>query len=343
MTDLEALEYTQSKLPKDYKLLYLTHYGSRLYGTNTETSDTDLKGVFLPPLYEVLLGQDREDFSTSTGNNNSHNSSDDVDVTLYSFNKFMQLLSKGETGALDILFSMFREDTVLYCDVYFAELKKHKDLFVTKNSNSFLGYVMNQTRMYGLKGKRYNVLNNLYTTLKLSEVDNKDKVTCEGLFNLVKEHNLENEYVFFTEQIDPTDGHVKKYLSVLGKQYEDRAPLYKFKEGVTRQLEQYGARARKASEGTDFKALSHAVRVVSELKELLTTGFMTFPLPNADYVKQVKYDTNNEQVGAVLNKLEDEVDLVEQLVQNSSLPEKANPGVVGVLKLRSLKHWYGLE
>jgi predicted nucleotidyltransferase len=340
MIDKQALEFTLNKLPKGYKLLYLTHYGSKLYGTNSENSDTDLKGVFLPSLIDVLLGQAKDDFSTSTGNNYSNNSVDDVDVTFYSFNKFIQLLSKGETGALDMLFSMFREDTILFCDEKFGELKTNKELFITKNSNSFLGYVLNQTRIYGMKGARYNILTNFYNSLELDNIDNKDKTNCMELFNIVRQQYLESDHVFFAEVIDPTDNHVKNYLSVLGKMYEDRAPLYKFKEGLTKQLEQYGARAKKASGGTDFKALSHAVRVVSELKELLTNNFITFPLPNAEYVKQVKYHTTDEQVGIVLDSLEDEVSKVEELVKLSTLPNKADKQVVDKLKLDLLMHWY---
>jgi hypothetical protein len=266
-----------------------------------------------------------------------------VDVTLYSLNKFIQLLVKGETGALDMLFSMFRTDTVLSCDDTFKTLMSHKDLFVTTNTNSFLGYVMNQTRMYGLKGKRYNILNNFYNTLKLSEIDNKDKITCEGLFDIVKRNNLENEYIFFIEAVDPTDKQAKKYLSILGKMYEDRAPLYKFREGITKQLEQYGARAKLASSGTDFKALSHAVRVVAEIKELLTDGFITFPLLNADYVKQVKYHTLDEDVGTVLNMLEDEVENIESLVKESTLPTNTDKIAVDNVRLSMLMTWYNLK
>ena len=39
------------------------------------------------------------------------------------------------------------------------------------------------------------------------------------------------------------------------------------------------ARAAEASGGLDFKALSHSVRVVSEMQEILTTGRIVFPLP----------------------------------------------------------------
>ena len=37
--------------------LFKTVYGSRLYGTNTPTSDTDQKAVYLPELSDVLLGR----------------------------------------------------------------------------------------------------------------------------------------------------------------------------------------------------------------------------------------------------------------------------------------------
>ena len=37
--------------------LFSTLYGSRLYGTQTPTSDLDLKHIVLPPLDRLLLGR----------------------------------------------------------------------------------------------------------------------------------------------------------------------------------------------------------------------------------------------------------------------------------------------
>lgn len=44
-----------SLLPEDATLLYLTEFGSVLYGTNTPSSDTDLKGIYSPDIIEPQL------------------------------------------------------------------------------------------------------------------------------------------------------------------------------------------------------------------------------------------------------------------------------------------------
>ena len=46
-----------SLLPEDATLLYLTEFGSVLYGTNTPASGTDLKGIYLPSIKSCILEQ----------------------------------------------------------------------------------------------------------------------------------------------------------------------------------------------------------------------------------------------------------------------------------------------
>jgi hypothetical protein len=57
-----------------------------------------------------------------------------------------------------------------------------------------------------------------------------------------------------------------------------------------RLYDNYGERARKAkdNEGIDWKALSHAVRVGGECIELLKTGYIVFPRPEAAHLLDVK-------------------------------------------------------
>ena len=73
-----------SLLPEDATLLYLTEFGSVLYGTNTPSSDTDLKGIYLPSIKSVLLEQAPETIVHNTSGKDIRNTSDDVDITLYS-------------------------------------------------------------------------------------------------------------------------------------------------------------------------------------------------------------------------------------------------------------------
>lgn len=43
-----------------------------------------------------------------------------------------------------------------------------------------------------------------------------------------------------------------------------------------------------SGEGVDWKALSHAVRITEQVLELCSTGKMTFPRPNADFLRDMK-------------------------------------------------------
>ena len=45
------------KLPAGYRLIYLSLYGSNLYGTALPTSDTDYRGIFIPSMEDLLLGK----------------------------------------------------------------------------------------------------------------------------------------------------------------------------------------------------------------------------------------------------------------------------------------------
>ena len=79
--------------------------GSHLFGTNTEKSDKDYKGVYLPSGYEILLGSYPETISSSTGDSQSKNSSTDVDIELYSLKKLLKMVVNGDTAAIELLYT----------------------------------------------------------------------------------------------------------------------------------------------------------------------------------------------------------------------------------------------
>jgi hypothetical protein len=94
---------------------------------------------------------------------------------------------------------------------------------------------------------------------------------------------------------------------------------------VNRFYENYGHRAKLASEnkGIDWKAVSHAFRAAYQTKEILTKGKITFPLKNAEFIKEIKqgkYDYTTV-VAPMLDELMDEV---EWLSLRSTLPEKVD-------------------
>lgn len=81
-------------------------FGSHLYGTNTENSDTDYKGIYLPTAKEICLNSYKKTICTIRPKQvGERNTKDDTDVEFFSLDQFMKLLCEGQTIALDMLFS----------------------------------------------------------------------------------------------------------------------------------------------------------------------------------------------------------------------------------------------
>ena len=65
------LEQAIKKVSDYGRPLYLTVFGSHLYGTNTVSSDKDYKGLFLPSIKKLVLDEKVNSISLTTGENNS--------------------------------------------------------------------------------------------------------------------------------------------------------------------------------------------------------------------------------------------------------------------------------
>jgi len=95
-----------------YKVIYLTITGSKMYGLDTEKSDTDIKGIFIPSKRDLFLQKVDDVFSFNT-QKTMKNTSEDIDFTLFSIHHFLQRFQKSEANAVEIFFSMFRDDIIL--------------------------------------------------------------------------------------------------------------------------------------------------------------------------------------------------------------------------------------
>jgi predicted nucleotidyltransferase len=139
------------------KILYLSFFGSKLYGTDTEKSDTDLKGIFLPSKDSCFMLNAVKQYTSES--KEGQNTKDDIDITLYSLQYFLELLSTGDTGAMDLFFSIYSNKTIIHQEPEFIELLKiNKPYLITKNPAAFFGYIMGQVSSYGIRGSRYGDL-----------------------------------------------------------------------------------------------------------------------------------------------------------------------------------------
>ena len=116
--------------------------GSHAYGTSTETSDLDIRGITLNPKNEILLGIDFEQVVNV-----------DTDTTVYSFNKMIQLLSSSNPNTIEILGC--KPEHYLYLSDIGKELLKNRKMFLSKVCiYTFSGYAGTQLRRMENKAAR---------------------------------------------------------------------------------------------------------------------------------------------------------------------------------------------
>ena len=91
------------------RLLFLTRFGSDLYGTRVEgISDTDVRGIFLPMEAPASLEEAcmQKGVHSSTSVSDQKNGPQDEDMDLLPLERWLcQMLPLGNTGALDLLFA----------------------------------------------------------------------------------------------------------------------------------------------------------------------------------------------------------------------------------------------
>lgn len=263
-------------------------FGSHLYGTDTPTSDLDFKGIYLPTAREIVLDRAKENISTSRSKREfEKNTKDDIDSETFSLKEYVRLLCEGQTVALDMLFApdsfqVFKGENYNL----FQYILSNRDRLLSKGILSFIGYARKQASKYGIKGSRVRAVREVVEFL--TPLDGtlliKDILTQIDMASL-----LDNEFIQYSTGIDPNGAKIV-YFEVCGRKFQLTNSVKYTLAILTKIFNEYGHRAKlaEANDGIDWKALSHAVRVNFEGKELLQTGFITFPCPECQLLLDIK-------------------------------------------------------
>jgi len=289
-------------------------FGSHLYGTNTELSDKDFKGIFMPTKEQIFLGKIPKSYHQTTGNSLSKNTSEDIDYEIYSLHYFIELACQGQTVALDMLHTP--ENMVLESSNIWEKIVSERHRFYTKSLNAFVGYARKQASKYGIKGSRLNDAKRVLNFIDGFYAYDRD-IKLKELWDVLPT----GEHIFKQE---PDVNGIRMY-EVCGRKVGETTSLSYLYEVVNNFYKNYGARAKMAAEnkGIDWKAISHALRAAYQTKEILTQNTITFPLKEAEYLRAVKQGEFDYST-VVAPKLEELMYEVEELSLQSKLPKKVD-------------------
>lgn len=294
----------------DIDIISLSLAGSHLYGTNTPSSDVDIRGVCFSPI-EKLLGLDgfeQYDFKTETSieafaqiETNDFGSMRTIyvsdDVTIYSLQKFAKLCLDSNPNIVELLFTRVKKSLLDYDTPWLDIIKNRKYFLSQKARHTFSGYAFSQL-------KRIKT----YTKWMEKAPEKPDPTefgitqTDEGGY-LWTNSNLKNQY----------DNRLKEFQNY-SEWITNRNPKRKELE------ERYGY---------DTKHGSHLARLILEGMELLETGKITLPLK--DEIRKVVCDIRDGkwEYGRLLEESEKGFNFLKNVY--SDLPNKPDRNKVNKL------------
>jgi uncharacterized protein len=349
---------TIDRIKNNGLLVFEVITGSKAYGLDTSTSDTDIRGVFVLPK-NTFYGLEY----TAQVNNETN------DIVYYELKRFMELLSKSNPNILEMLCSP--DSCVLQKHPVMEMLKP--EMFVSKLcEQSFANYAFTQIKKaYGLEKKimqpmdeeRKSVLDFCFVYEEKEAMPLKkyleEKVLSQDKLGLAAIAHLRDCYNLYYSKEYQYSGVMKKdnandvSLSSIPKGEQPIAMLYFNKDGYSiycKQYKEYWDWVAKRNEVRykttmthgkkyDSKNMMHVFRLLLVAKEIAIEGKVNVFRKDRDFLLAIKegqfeYDDLVQKAEA----LKDELPL---LYQKANLIDEPDVKMIDELLIKMREVYYG--
>jgi len=342
-------------------LLFECISGSRAYGTQLPTSDTDIKGVFVLPEEEFYGLHTVEQISNPTN-----------DVVYYELRRFVELLLRNNPNMLEMLNSP--ADCILYKHPLFEWFSP--DVFLSKLCRqTFAGYAMTQVqKARGLNKKilnpveqeRKSVIDFCYVTAEGSTLPLSKWLALRGYAQercgLVNLNHLKNMYALYydPEGIHGFKGIAQKdtsndvSLSSVPKHHKPETYLYFNREGYSSYCKDYcdywdwvekrnDERYRNTlqhGKNYDAKNMMHTIRLLEMAEDIAVHKKIIVRRPNREYLLRIRRGEFSYEELVVL--AEEKIRKIEELFAVSALPEQPDEEQINHFLVKLRREWYRL-
>lgn len=256
------MNYKEQLKKDEYKFLFENEHlgnniimlclgGSHAYGTNTPTSDLDIRGIALERPNEIIGYQKFEQFQN-----------EQTDTVIYGFNKMLHLLADANPNIIEIL--GLEEDQYLYISPLGRELLNNKHLFLSQKCfYTFGGYAR-----ANLKRLENAMARDNYPESK------KNEHISISLQSAITDFNTKHKGA----EVDPAfahvtdDGKLVYDLHLTNYPAENLEDLYSTISNTTRNYRELLNRNRKKDDAHLNKHAMHLVRLYLMCLDMLTKG-----------------------------------------------------------------------
>lgn len=289
--------------------------GSKMYGTSTEDSDTDVMGVFIPNKDYTLgiMHCEQVEIKTNPSSNPRANTREDCDTVIYSLPKFFKMLTANNPTALEL---MFARDTIVFNTEIGRRIQANTHLFVSqKAKHTYCGYAFAQKQKVLNKKDRYSQFAAALESIKELEERGIDRLPAKLELN--------------------TDLIQAGYWRIL----EKGTPVKDARTALEAELSAYGRRLDQVMQlGYDPKFICHVIRLLDEGIELLQTGRIELPLKSAPLVLSIKQ--GHHALPWILSEIEAREARIEGVFKNCRLRHSADVAAINKLQIELLESFY---
>ena len=297
--------------PLGNNIILLGLGGSYAYGTNTENSDLDIRGI---------ATHNAEDILTRKGFEQVVNEA--TDTTVYSLEKIVNLLSNCNPNTIEIL--GLEPWQYLYTGYIGQELIKNKDMFLSKRAaHSFGGYATAQLRRLSNKAVR-TVEQEQREKHILASIENARYSYPDKYFNYP-----EDSIKLYIDKAIQEDYDTEIFMDVNLKHYplRDYKSMWSEMQNIVKDYSKIGRRNSKAIEHDKLgKHMMHLIRLYLMCFDILEDGkIITYRKKEHDFLMDIrngKYLDENKQPTKEFYDIVDEMEnKLNYLKEHSPLPD----------------------
>jgi predicted nucleotidyltransferase len=321
-------------------ILFEVISGSKSFGLNTPTSDTDIKGVYYLPKEQF--------YGLSYIPQISNDTNDEV---YYEIGRFVELLLKNNPNILEILASP--ADCILYKHPLMERLKL-EDFLSKLCKDSFAGYAMTQIKKArGLKKKivnpmekeRKSLLDFCYVLQDYNSVVLSQWLETKGLLQehcgLINIPNSQGMFALFYDEMGVLGyrGIVKNelsnevslssipkgereiaYLSCNQDGYSKYCKEYKeYWDWIEKRNEERYKTNQEHGKNYDSKNMMHTIRLLQSAEQILSKGTLNIRVSNREELLAIK--AGALEYDDLLQMADNLIVSIEKHYETSSLPE----------------------
>jgi len=328
-------------IPNNFKLIFEAITGSNLYGTSTEESDMDIRGVFIPSkeyFYGFLNTISLKDYEDKEN-----------DKAYYDIRSFMKLLLANNPTVLEFLFIPKKLWRVRSKE--WIEIVSVRDSIVSKLcADTFIGYaneqlkrikrhrswLLNPPKEYPTREK-YGLPSN-HSLIPKDQIGAFNKLLSLYLQQIGKFHELREQlesmeefvsFISLTQNLKEPDYEAIKILMPISDNFIEALDKEKAYMNAMREWKSYQnwknnrnpARAKLEEKfGYDLKHATHLYRLLSEGDEVLSDGNITFPRPDVEILRYIL--SGNISYDELISITNDQTNELKELKKHSFLIEK---------------------